>query len=356
MNDGNDYHSHDRHKTLLIVEGAHEKDVFFRQIIELFPLLDIHEENIVIFNSNIYNLNKKIEAEYGEDWDDIEIDLPYLLGKQDGRDLRLEDFRDVFIVFDFDPQDTFFSADTIRKIQRHFNNSTEEGKLYINYPMVESYLHFKALPDDEYMERRILLNEIKYRENVCIGYKETVKKDSAILSALSLYSSVPAFLQAAPALREKRKSFAEAVRNTDFTDCDNKEAVYSKLISLSEFGEEASDKKNTNIFKLAAEIYKIFSLKLSGKTLREKAHRIYQETTLYSVRKSALLQARVLTAEDTYGKERELFESIEHEEILHRQLDLLDNDGAISVINTAVLIIPEYSYDLLISEVKRRIT
>ena len=54
-----------------------------------------------------------------------------------------------------------------------FNNETELGKLYINYPMVESYYHLIKLPDSDYNNRMISLNGLTGKK-----YKRLVNKVS----------------------------------------------------------------------------------------------------------------------------------------------------------------------------------
>ena len=50
------------------------------------------------------------------------------------------------------------------------------GKLYINYPMMQSYKHFKALPDPDFLQRTATPR----------GYKELVGKES-LFTDLSKY-------------------------------------------------------------------------------------------------------------------------------------------------------------------------
>lgn len=46
----------ERKKSLFIVEGEHEKDVLFKLLLRAFPEIDIREEDIIIFGTNIYLL------------------------------------------------------------------------------------------------------------------------------------------------------------------------------------------------------------------------------------------------------------------------------------------------------------
>lgn len=47
------------------------------------------------------------------------------------------------------------------------------GKLYINYPMVESFYHMKAIPDDDYFSYTADINELKAR-----SYKARVNSEN----------------------------------------------------------------------------------------------------------------------------------------------------------------------------------
>ena len=52
---------------------------------------------------------------------------------------------------------------------------TDMGKLYINYPMIESYQHFKSIPDCEFEDRKVPVSLQPGKR-----YKELVKRESAI--------------------------------------------------------------------------------------------------------------------------------------------------------------------------------
>ena len=50
---------------------------------------------------------------------------------------------------------------------QYFNESTDEGKLYINYPMLESCKHFRRMPDLAFLTREVELADIpRYKELV----------------------------------------------------------------------------------------------------------------------------------------------------------------------------------------------
>ncbi|MFI3213036.1 MAG: hypothetical protein R3Y24_06795 [Eubacteriales bacterium] len=71
-----------RRQNLLIVEGKHEKNTLMKLLLEIYPEIDVTLNDIIIYGTNIYQLYAAIENEYGENWYELDIDLPYLVGKQ----------------------------------------------------------------------------------------------------------------------------------------------------------------------------------------------------------------------------------------------------------------------------------
>ena len=52
-----------RQQHLFIVEGKHEKKELLGLMLQCFPEMNIQDENIVIYESNIFNLNARLEKE-----------------------------------------------------------------------------------------------------------------------------------------------------------------------------------------------------------------------------------------------------------------------------------------------------
>lgn len=59
-----------------------------------------------------------------------------------------------------DPQDPLFSSDKITKMINYFNESSDTGKLYLNYPMIEAYYHMTTIPDKDYFSRKVSFKEL----------------------------------------------------------------------------------------------------------------------------------------------------------------------------------------------------
>ena len=84
-----------------------------------------------------------------------------------------ERYSDILLIFDLDPQDRLYSAEKIQQMLEYFNESSENGKLYINYPMVESFYHMKSIPDPNYNSYTVSMQELRERT-----YKSRVQKES----------------------------------------------------------------------------------------------------------------------------------------------------------------------------------
>mgnify|MGYP004669442269 FL=1 len=64
-------------------------------------------------------------------------------------------FSQVFLFFDYDFQNRIGTQsvnDILDEMLDFFNDETERGKLYINYPMIESLKYTKEMPDTDYWQ------------------------------------------------------------------------------------------------------------------------------------------------------------------------------------------------------------
>ena len=84
-----------------------------------------------------------------------------------------EKYSDILLVFDLDPQDPRFSAEKILEMSEFFVESTEMGKLYLNYPMVEAFYHMKSIPDTDYNSYVATLAELEAK-----SYKSRVNAEN----------------------------------------------------------------------------------------------------------------------------------------------------------------------------------
>lgn len=156
---------------LLLVEGAKAEVKLFERIIECFPEIKLSSDNILVYNTNLWALNANLEKRFGEEWYD-ENDISF----RDYIDsvfpeVRNKKITDMFLVFDYERQDPLFDSFKLEKMLSFFNDSIENGQLYISYPMIEAYKHLGSLPDKNYKNKICFISDIT-------SYKETVDKES----------------------------------------------------------------------------------------------------------------------------------------------------------------------------------
>ena len=126
-------------KVLVIAEGENDKSVIKR-------LFRAYQENIevVAFKTDVYQLFDMYEEQKIQ-YEDIDLQQTLLSERvnltPDERRILQDRYVDVFLVFDFDPHASRANIRKLRKLLAHFRDSSDMGKLYINYPMMKSYQH-----------------------------------------------------------------------------------------------------------------------------------------------------------------------------------------------------------------------
>lgn len=67
---------------------------------------------------------------------------------------RSDQFSEIYLLFDYDFHDVNRSPEDLNRqlsyLLSYFGEETEHGKLYVNYPMIESIRYTKELPDKDY--------------------------------------------------------------------------------------------------------------------------------------------------------------------------------------------------------------
>lgn len=158
-------------KILVIVEGDKTD---FRLMEHLFRIYGIRENHeIVSYHTNIYTLYNEMFRE----GDPASIDILQNLKEheRDPQKKKLFDARysDILLIFDLDPQDDQFSPAKILEMLSFFVESSDMGKLYLNYPMVEAFYHMKSIPDEEYNSYTASFEELRQHK-----YKERVNREN----------------------------------------------------------------------------------------------------------------------------------------------------------------------------------
>ena len=134
---------------LIILEGKNPEQRIIKRINELFGL-DLHIS--ILFGSNIYKLYRTIEND--QIIGTAALNTFELM--KTACDITFEDhnrkifdnytssdFAFIYLFFDFDPWAITTNAPlaVIKDMLKLFNNPTEQGKLFINYPTIESFNH-----------------------------------------------------------------------------------------------------------------------------------------------------------------------------------------------------------------------
>jgi hypothetical protein len=142
---------------LLITEGQRAEPALVRRALAAYGFDAAYE--IVPYGANIHDLYARLFAD-GQD-DSVELlgvlkEKERAAGNAQALELLNRDYTDVLLLFDFDPHDNRYNAAQLLALARRFSQSTDEGKLYVSFPMLEAYKHLCALPDAAFFERRVV--------------------------------------------------------------------------------------------------------------------------------------------------------------------------------------------------------
>jgi hypothetical protein len=221
-------------KFLIITEGEKAEPFLMKRLFECFEFSLTHE--FYFYGTNVHELYNRM---FIEEKETDKLNLIEVLKEKKHTDILDYRYTDVLLIFDFEPQDILFKKTDFNKMMSFFNDSSIEGrgKLYINYPMLESYRHFKPTPDSEFIERCVNKNDIP-------RYKEIVNNEAPQRTNLSKYTRDD-FKYVIKSCIEKAW-FIEKRLNSDFTVDMNEKIDY--ILVLERQNEEFL--KNQRIYVL----------------------------------------------------------------------------------------------------------
>ncbi len=163
-------------KVLVLVEGEKTDFKLMKKLFDVYQINDSHE--IVSYKTNIYNLYMEMSDENSGPFDLLQL----LKEKEPNIEEKKKfdiNYSDIILIFDFDPQDTSYTAEKIKRMLKYFKESSDMGKLYINYPMVESFYHMKTIPDIDFYKYEIEYEKLKdYKKivhEICSDYRKFAK-------------------------------------------------------------------------------------------------------------------------------------------------------------------------------------
>ena len=180
---------------LFIVEGKVLEPKFITRMAELYHV----ECEITSVRTNIHNLYSHLKD--GDGFLDVKIVLKEILQKtvnslksqkatvnnlKDIEDITADinkldkSFESIYLIFDSELHDSVpprvsqmegvqKNYNQLKEMIDFFDNETEHGKLYVNYPMMESYRDCDDFFDEQYKNREVSLDVLfqrKYKEQV----------------------------------------------------------------------------------------------------------------------------------------------------------------------------------------------
>lgn len=160
----------DRDYKAFIVEG----EVREPQVIDNISKVFFSHGNFKIITlpagENIYMLWKQLKA------DDFDTDIIEVLRESNAEikkqlmGLSRDDFSEVYLFFDYDAHQTNLGkaddGDAIHQMLESFDNETENGKLYISYPMVEALRDYEPRKYGNREECFVGIEDISNYKNV----------------------------------------------------------------------------------------------------------------------------------------------------------------------------------------------
>ena len=156
-----------RSKILVLVEGPKTDYKLMEKLLSVYGIDASHQ--IVSYNTNIYTLYNAMFRDQDPDALDLLQVLREREPDEEKKKLFDQAYSDILLIFDLDPQAPDFTPQKICEMALHFTESTDMGKLYLNYPMVEAFYHMKDIPDPEYNTYIATMEELRnghYKERV----------------------------------------------------------------------------------------------------------------------------------------------------------------------------------------------
>lgn len=187
---------------LFIFEGDKREPRLFEAIKSIFLPKEV-SPIVCAYKCNIYKLYSSLKSydifDDPESIDTVAVINEILLERGDTtlKDIPSSEISEIYLFFDYDfhhheMADLDDDNSHIKQLLEFFNDETINGKLYINYPMIESIRYTKELPDPEYTHYSITRQECKQCDFKSIAHEFSAYKslDHLLLSNNPNESSV----------------------------------------------------------------------------------------------------------------------------------------------------------------------
>lgn len=155
---------------LFITEGLNDEPDFLEKMFSVFYPNKTY--NVYSYQTSIHTLVDNLFTDGKLDKDlDIRLTLKEFEADEENREILSKKYKDIFLVFDLEPHNNKLRFPQIKEMFQYFNDSSDKGKLYINYPMMQSYKHLSEMPDNDFKDRKI-------EKSILTHYKEIVGRES----------------------------------------------------------------------------------------------------------------------------------------------------------------------------------
>lgn len=251
-------------KILFICEGKTAEPKFIDVLKKYFLSNDDDNFEVYSYCQNIYDLYNTIK-------DDLYLDICGILKEKaktnnddEGYGILNNSFAEIYLFFDFEMQDTNFDVNKIKEMQEFFNDETYNGKLYINYPMFESFCHFESLPDKQYLNYDVDMETCKHD-----GYKRLI---GSLLNKTKFSLQKMSYSQYGMIVNQNINKYSKIVNKPIFDYSDYKK--YFSLDSLLESQIEYYNEKN-KVFVINTSV--LWPLNYFKKERAEKLYRNFSK-------------------------------------------------------------------------------
>lgn len=126
-----------------------------------------------VYDAEIYQLYKQLVN------DDFALDIVNLLKERSAKnneilkDYNRDSFAFIYLFFDYDAHSTLADDEKMKEMLSFFNNETENGMLYVSYPMVEAIRHYRDMESFKFLT-------VKCKRSNCPYLSECDERDACL--------------------------------------------------------------------------------------------------------------------------------------------------------------------------------
>lgn len=148
---------------LFVFEGSRAESKYIEKLEQNFLGERISVK--CVYDAEIYQLYKSLKKE------ELDFDMIELLKERSKENAELlkdytrDNFAYIYLFFDYDAHSTLASDEKIIEMLKFFDNETENGLLYISYPMLEAIRHFKDMDSFKVLKVKCKKNNCIYKDN-----------------------------------------------------------------------------------------------------------------------------------------------------------------------------------------------